>query len=214
MIQVQQFVNTELTSNTYLIKKASDNDAFFIDIGEYEKARDYVRTANLNVKALFLTHAHYDHIHGIQRLKQDFPDIEIWAHPYTIEALSNAKMNLSFYREEPVELKLFEGEANQIFDDEIYCSKIKVRSLQTPGHNLGSLSFTVDDRYLFTGDSLIPGHPVVTKLKSGDKPKAKESLLTVFEHMRYAESLFPGHGAPVPKEKFKQLKKEQTKFNL
>jgi glyoxylase-like metal-dependent hydrolase (beta-lactamase superfamily II) len=42
-----------------------------------------------------------------------------------------------------------------IEDNEELCfGKIKVKSVLTPGHTVGSMSFLADDKYLFVGDNL------------------------------------------------------------
>ena len=68
-----------------------------------------------------------------------------------------------------------------------------LKILETPGHNKGSLSFIVENG-IFTGDSLIPGYPVVTKLKSGNKEDAAKSVLKIIEETQPSDILYPGHG--------------------
>jgi glyoxylase-like metal-dependent hydrolase (beta-lactamase superfamily II) len=75
-----------------------------------------------------------------------------------------------------------------------------LRAIPTPGHTKGSTVFLLEDRYLFTGDSLAWSHD------SGDLtafrgacwyswPVQTESLAALGEH-RF-EWVLPGHGARV-----------------
>lgn len=40
---------------------------------------------------------------------------------------------------------------------------------ETPGHSKGSICIILDERYLFSGDSLVTGYPTVTRLPGGSK---------------------------------------------
>ena len=64
--------------------------------------------------------------------------------------------------------------------------------LETPGHNEGCLTFQLAN-YFFTGDALIPNIPIVTKLKSGNKQKAKESALKIKMATDENSIICPGH---------------------
>lgn len=62
MITVDYF---EFTSNTYLIKhKSFDENVYLIDIRNSQDVLNAL-TPKQTVKGIFLTHAHYDHILGI-----------------------------------------------------------------------------------------------------------------------------------------------------
>lgn len=37
---------------------------------------------------IFLSHSHYDHIAGLPYIRKAFPDVKVYAHPYTVEVLS------------------------------------------------------------------------------------------------------------------------------
>lgn len=192
---IQYFINQEYNSNTYLIKnKNVPNSCYLIDAGQSEKVFDTLEKSN-KISAIFLTHAHYDHICDINRIIARFPECLVYCSEYTKEALANSKINLSFYHSKPtvfISNKIIVvSEENKI---EIY-PQIHVAILETPGHNEGCLSFKIDNA-LFTGDSLIPGIAVVTKLKSGNKLLAKESIIKIQKYIDIEDVIYPGHGKP------------------
>lgn len=191
MISVQRFEHKEFTSNTYIIKKTSSTDAFLVDIGEYKESKKVLN--DLNPVALFITHAHYDHIYCINQFIQDYPDVTIYASEDCPEALADPKKNLSFYHEDPVQ---FEG-GNFVTIPQmgiaVNVAGMEVEAFQTPGHNSTCASIQIQD-YLFSGDSLIPGIDVVTKLRGGNKEKAKESVCKILNRMKDSQYLAPGHG--------------------
>lgn len=192
-VAIQVIPNEHFKANTYLIKsRSNDNACYLIDIGNYVG----VVNALLNqeyIKGIFLTHVHYDHICGINELMKKFPDCTIYCSKYTEEALQDSKMNLSFYHQTPITYKgnnikiITQNDTVNLFD------AITIETIETPGHNEGSLTFKIDTA-IFTGDSLIPETPVVTKLKSGDKLEARKSVLKIQDFTNAADIIYPGHG--------------------
>ena len=193
MITINRFENLDFTSNTYLINhKLYNNEVFLIDIGNPKKVLDFL-LPNQKVKGIFLTHAHYDHIFGINKIIEQFPKCIVHCSEYAYKALLSEKLNLSFYRLEPIVFK--GGNINLLYEDmfiklfENYFLKV----LKTQGHTEGSLSFIVKEG-VFTGDALIPGIPVVTKLKSGNKNEAKKSIQKIFKQIEPEQNIYSGHG--------------------
>jgi hydroxyacylglutathione hydrolase len=189
---VERIENNIYTSNSYLVYDGFSSDAWLVDVGDFDKIIEILPKGKSIIGA-FITHAHHDHIYGLNALLQYNPDTIVYASGFTKEGLFSEKMNLSFYRECPFvyngndisEIK--ESDKIQIFGS----SHVDV--IETPGHNSGSTSFKIDN-YLFTGDSYIPGYDVVTKLKSGNKLLAELSLKKIFSYINSSTVLCPGHG--------------------
>ena len=70
-----------------------------------------------------------------------------------------------------------------------------IRLYSTPGHSLGSICAVVDDKCIFTGDSLL-NVPVVTKLPGGSKKDYFEKTKVFFSKFDDDILVFPGHGNP------------------
>ncbi len=187
---VERFPNLIYTSNTFKI--SIGNSIWLIDIGNAKPIIDSLKKDEI-IKGVFITHAHYDHIHGINDIGNLFPGCIFFGSDYTIKALYDIKLNLSFYHEDPIR---YLGTSTKVLKDkdelELSLNK-KIKVLETPGHNPGSLTFILED-YLFTGDSLIPGYPVVTKLKGGSKVDNVQSLDLIFNEINSQTIICPGHG--------------------
>lgn len=211
-LDIKQFINESLTSNAYVVRRDDFLECVLVDIGEYAELKKHISLQGLSVKGLFLTHSHYDHILGIKEFMHEFPDATIFAHEYTIKSLANSKLNVSFYRDLPIEVEIPPENQNTLVDDVTEIASLKIKSLYTPGHNLGSLSFLIGD-FLFTGDSLVPGHKIVTKLKGGNREQAKTSLLRLIGLLNKVRYLAPGHGSIINPEEFELLISEQKSLN-
>ena len=194
-----RYPSRAFTSNVYVFK-ASQGDAFLFDIGEIEGVIGDLKGST--VKALFLTHCHYDHIYFINELVELFPSISIFGHKITLEALADPKANLSFYHESPVSYNgnnlcaLKEGQSQGILE----FGSTRVSWFCSPGHHPGAVSFRIG-RYLVAGDSFIPGISVVTKLKGGNKVEAMRSKEIIVNMLKEDNLIVaPGHGQEMKME--------------
>jgi len=189
---VEQIVHQAFTSNTYIISTDKKDDIWLVDIGNFYGVIEKIPN-NSNIKGVFITHYHYDHIYGINELIEKFPNCKVYAASHTIEGLYSDKMNLSFYHESSI---IFNGNLTVDIkeNDKIpLFENIQLEVFETPGHNIGCLTFKVNN-YLFTGDSYIPNIDVVTKLKGGNKEANKLSLEKI-KNMIFQDTIIcPGHG--------------------
>lgn len=192
LIQVTQFVNSISNSNSYIIY-SSDNTCWLIDVGDVQPILDWCDEFNLSIKGVFITHAHIDHIYGLNQLIEAIPDILIYAHRNTIKGLFDPKLNLSLYkgcsfcmRDYPT-IVVKEHDLIDLF------SGVLLEVLETPGHDWGAVCYRIVDK-LFTGDSYIPYCKVVTSFPKSDKMKSIESLKKLTRYLEKGYTIYPGHG--------------------
>lgn len=187
-MNISQHINSIFNSNTYLIEDKSYDYCWLIDIGD----TDYLIDNSLNIKGIFLTHSHFDHIYGINKIIEKFPNCTIYTSKSGGDALYSDKLNLSKYHESPL---IFSGNNIKIINEnhklEIF-PNIYLEVLATPGHCSSCLTYYTDN-YIFTGDSYIPGVKVVTNLPKGNKIQAQESLEKIKE-LAKNRIICPGHG--------------------
>ena len=69
-MNISQHINSIFNSNTYLIEDKAYDYCWLIDIGD----TDYLIDKSLNIKGIFITHSHFDHIYGINEiLEKNWP---------------------------------------------------------------------------------------------------------------------------------------------
>lgn len=196
MLIVRKVISELFTSNVYVLTSSfCKEEVFFIDCGGFQSVLENL-PIYCDVKGIFITHYHYDHIYFIREWVEKFPNVVIYGSTITKEGIASAKRNLSFYHEDPVEVEITNFRLLKERDEVQLFEGINLSVLETEGHCEGSLSFMVDD-YIFTGDALIPNIPVVTKLKSGNKVLAKESVLKIKSFAHEQTIICPGHMEPV-----------------
>ena len=194
MLQVKQIVNSIFTSNTYVLFDDDYDYCWLVDIGDFNKVAD-VLPPGVEIRGVFLTHSHFDHIYGLNALHKAFPQSKVYTSAYGREALYNDKKNFSLYHEtsfvfESKEVSVI-GEGDKV---EIYPG-LTLTAFATPGHCPSCLTYSVAS-WLFTGDSYIPGIKVVTKLRNGDRQQAKESKNRILQ-LAEGKVICPGHGEMV-----------------
>lgn len=174
------------------------NKVYLIDAGNTKLALESLKTEQA-LEAIFLTHDHYDHIADIHHAINRFPNCMIYCSSYTQKALADSKQNLSFYHGTPVTFagpqlkRVKDQQLIPIFDND------HIEVIETPGHTEGSLSFKCQNN-LFTGDALIPNLQVVTKLRTGNKIQARESIQKIKKILKRQEVIWAGHGDSFTKE--------------
>lgn len=177
-LRVSYIVNSVFTSRTYILSMDGCPEVWLVDCGDVPEVMERLKMlhgSDFIVKGVLLTHAHYDHIYGLPRLKELFPDVSVYTNEIGRKMLGSDKLNMSKYHEDPVVFDSVnvmvcgDGSRIVLFDG----AEAKVH--YTPGHNPSCLSYEVGD-FLFTGDSYIPGIKVVTNLPGGEKALAQESM--------------------------------------
>ena len=204
MLTVQKIQSEIFNSNVYTITSSEHEEVFLIDCGGFEPVLDSLPPTAV-VSGIFLTHYHYDHIYFIKDWIVRYPDVKFYGSQITLEGLSNPKRNLSFYHDDPIAVTdvnyqtITDAVSVTLFD------YISFTAFETEGHCEGSLSFLIDN-YIFTGDAIIPNIPIVTKLKTGNKEKAKDSVRKIKSLLNDEFIICPGH--------LETFKYQDVKWNL
>lgn len=206
MIDIHRYVFDLLDSNMYIL--IEENDAIMIDphySKEVEKLLSHHSIENLDI---ILTHEHFDHVSGATHFSKYANNII--ANSYCKEVLGNVNNRInSRFASTFVGASLEKRQriravctdkvlvpVNMYFEDE-FLYKWRDHELYmkcTPGHTLGSICILLDDKYLFTGDSLIPGSDVVTRFPSGSEADYKSVTCKFFNELDKELIVCPGHG--------------------
>lgn len=192
-MKIRQVVNSIFNSCTYVLSK--DGHSWLVDCGDVECVLPFVEG---QLDGVMLTHSHFDHIYGLNRVVELFPGTSIYTNMAGLEGLKSDKLNFSRYHETPFVLDAVEnvkivqdGERIPLFDG------VEATAYYTPGHSPCCVTWMVEDA-LFTGDSLIPGVKTVTNFPHSDKILALKSE-TFIKNLTKDHHVYPGH-APITEE--------------
>jgi len=195
MLEVARFINSRFTSNTYVLSHPKYDDVWVVDPGGTEPVFEWLESHNkITIKGILLTHAHFDHIYGINIILSRFPDCVVYiANEYGKDALHNPKTNGSKYTEEGAIVIADNAKVEFFGDTMLLWDGVEMKTFNTPGHSDDSQCLLVEDM-LFTGDTLIKDVRTVTKLKGGSVEKLEESMKIISALKGNNLKVMPGHG--------------------
>lgn len=132
-LKITQFIRVGKGCLSYMI--ASGNDAVVIDPARFTSvyAREAV-TEDVTIKHVLDTHCHADHVSG----------------GINLATATNAKYYMMKADGAESKYTPLEGIEEIYFGD----AHIKILTLETPGHTPGSICFLLNDKYLFSGDTI------------------------------------------------------------
>jgi glyoxylase-like metal-dependent hydrolase (beta-lactamase superfamily II) len=147
------------------------------------------RELGLRLRHVLVTHAHPDHVNGLEELLQATD-----ATAYLNEAESGYLSEMSKVFQVSVEfLERRSANIRLVSDnEEVQVGKILVRCLHTPGHTPGSQCFLIG-KALFSGDTLFVGACGRIDLPGGDAGKMWWSLNQKLRALDDDIILYPGH---------------------
>lgn len=178
--------------NSYLLADKATRRGVLVDPGdEASRIARMVRAANVELDAIWLTHAHLDHIGAVAAIKREW-DVPVLLHGADLVLYRRAAQQAAFYGlefEQPAdpERELSDGDVLTLG-----ASRFTVR--HTPGHSPGHVVF-VGDGVMLGGDLLFAGSIGRTDLPLSN-PEAMESSLALVSTFHPEIAVYPGHGPP------------------
>ena len=159
---------------------------------------DFIRSNNLEPEAVYLTHAHYDHIFGLPEMLAEYPSLQVYLssddfiftddnYSYTMSLL---KMADRYFLSEIAEKEIKRMPGKFIaYEDTAGSFSV----LRTPGHTPGSVSlYSEKEKILFSGDTLFRGSIGRTDLGGSDEDTI--SSLRLLSRLPEDTVVIPGHG--------------------
>ncbi len=204
---VHMFHMPVITSNMYVLIR--DRCALIVDPCRSEEAEDLLRRSGILACTILLTHEHYDHISGVNRLRELYP-CQVICSKTCAERIGDPKKNQAAFWQS---LFIKRDEATKrviasLGDPEYVCHAdrsysgrmdlqwegLSITLTETPGHSPGGQVIDVAGKWFFTGDSLIPGVEVITRMPGGSKHDFEQMTQPYLDTIPPEGVIFPGHG--------------------
>lgn len=207
-LRIHYFLMPAIESTMY-IATGSEN-ALVIDPHRSEAAFEKLRAHGIQTIDILLTHEHFDHISGVNWLREYF-DCQVIASKETVERMQDPDKNLAKYWEVTImDMPPDKHAEGMKFKDEAYtCQADRViedgdvwewnghtlHARAAPGHSPGSAIYFLDD-LVFSGDSLVNGAGVLCRIPGGSWKTYKEKTLPLLQSLSDDTVICPGHGIP------------------
>lgn len=180
-------------TNCYIVFDEETKETMVIDpAGDVDEIIEIIDILKGNVKYIYLTHCHGDHIGGVTELKEKKGG-KIIIHRNDAEGLNDVNINLTHIIDMP-EIYL---EADSRIDDgdKLHLGELEFNVIHTPGHTCGSSCLYCDtEKLLFSGDTLFRGTWGRTDLPTSNFRDIIDSITNKLMSLPDETIVYPGHG--------------------
>lgn len=190
-MNIHRLVLGALGTNCYVLSDEETKNAIIIDApDEAEKIISYINESRLSVKAIVLTHGHFDHILALREIKF-LTNAPIYAHVNSKRFLHDGTDNLCHYvgiEWTPIDIDITLNDG-----DSVAVGEISLNVLHTPGHTSDCISLYGND-VLFSGDTLFAGSIGRTDHPTGSMEQEINSIKQKLLCLPDSTPVYPGHG--------------------
>jgi hydroxyacylglutathione hydrolase len=209
IMEIQRFILGPVSSNCYVITDEKSGETAVIDCGECtDELLDTLKDKNL--KYIFLTHGHADHILGVHNLKEKFPQAKIVIHCLDADCLKDEHLSLGDEilpgAQESVSADITVKEG-----DKFSLGETEITVIHTPGHTKGGVCYYIEKEHiLFTGDTLFCLTVGRTDLGGSDED-LYNSVKRLYD-MDGDYDIYPGHNRSTTMEYEKRRNRYMRRF--
>lgn len=198
MLYVQSFTCNFASENTYIVYN-DQRSAWLIDPGnstaaETAQLTKFITEKNLTIKKILLTHAHIDHVLGVQWAHDtlQLPVLMHAADKPVLEMFQISGMRFGFQLPHiRVEIKYIEE------GEKLYLDEEEFQVYHVPGHSPGSIVFHhAKQKLIISGDVLFQGSIGRTDLYQGNYELLLDGIRKKLFTLDPETVVFCGHGQP------------------
>lgn len=174
-------------ANCYVL--IENGKALIIDPGDdFIQLKELLIQESAIVEAVLLTHAHFDHIGGLDQLINEY-QVDVYMNPKEFAFLNNIQLNGSAYFYQSIQSN---AKPKPIQEGMQTIGSFSVWAKTLPGHSIGSTIYCIDQA-LFTGDVLFQGSVGRVDLPTGNEQEMIESI-HFLKTLPSDLIVYPGHG--------------------
>ncbi|MEJ5314655.1 MULTISPECIES: MBL fold metallo-hydrolase [Anaerolinea] len=192
-LEILTFELGPLSNNTYLLVDTSSSSATVIDpaFGSSTIVKTCLEK-QITIENIWITHAHFDHIGGIEAIRKQFPRATIALHALDLDLWKDGGGSQYFgFHMKP----LPNPEIMLVHHQTLQLGNTTIEVVHTPGHSPGHVCFILHTQKMaFTGDLIFYRGIGRTDLPGGDPRLLFQSILEQIYTLPEEYLLLSGHG--------------------
>jgi len=196
MLHIQRFVFNFASENTYILYN-DNKSAWIIDPGNMNEQEthvisNFITENKLNIEKILLTHAHIDHVLGLQWAFDTFK-VPVILHKEDQEVLDMLSASGARFGFQVPPVKVETQYVNE--GDELDLDGEKFKIYHVPGHSPGSVVYHNETKkFMISGDVLFEGSIGRTDLYKGNYEQLITGIKTKLFILDDETQVFSGHG--------------------
>ena len=198
MINIKCFQCNPLQENCYVVS-TPEGEAAIIDCGAFFDSERkaivrHIRENRLVLQHVLCTHAHFDHIFGLNTLYDEFglcPRL----HPADNDLYNQMDHQVALFMGNTTGYAMPALGAPLADGEQLALGSRLITTLHTPGHSPGSVLFYLkDEKTIFAGDTLFRMSVGRTDLEGGSWEQLMDSLHHTVSRLPSDVTVYTGHG--------------------
>jgi len=183
-----------LQTNCYVVEGPDQSCLIFDPGSEGKKLIKWLSKRELKPMAIFLTHAHFDHIGAVEDIRNHYR-IPVYVHEEEEDWLRDPGLNGSKYFMMQEQVKANNADYILKKEDNIKMGSFEFSVYETPGHSPGSVSYYFQESgFVISGDALFRGSIGRTDLPGGNHKQLIKSIHEKLLFLPEETVVLSGHG--------------------
>jgi glyoxylase-like metal-dependent hydrolase (beta-lactamase superfamily II) len=191
-VDVRAFTVGPVAENSYIFRRDGATEALIVDPGEEAPLLlGAIETLGLDLKAILLTHTHFDHVGAVAPVARE-TGAPVYCPELEVPVLADIMSFVPWPGFGPYES--WDAEETVAGGERLELAGFEIDVLFTPGHSPGHVTYAIpDEGALFSGDVLFQGSVGRVDLPGGDWPTLADSLRRLVEGYPPETRVYPGH---------------------